>query len=372
MAEKRDYYAVLGVEKGASDDEIKKAYRQSAKKYHPDLHPGDAGAEAKFKEVNEAYEVLSDKEKRARYDQFGHAGVDPNFGAGGAGGFGGFDGFDLSDLLGSFFGFGGAGGGASRARANAPVRGNDIRQSIILSFEEAAKGCEKEIKFRRIEQCSDCHGSGAKPGTSPKTCPHCNGSGFVRVQQRTQLGVFQTQHACEQCKGTGKIIEDKCPKCNGMGLIRIQRTKKVDFPAGVDEGMSRTVRGEGNCGQNGGPSGDLYVDIVVRPHHFFERDGYDVHCEVPLTFAQAALGCELEVMTLDGAQKVKVSPGTQPGDHHTMKGKGIQRLNGRGKGDQIIHYTVTVPKGLNSKQRKLIEELDETLPKNSAKNGFFE
>lgn len=370
MAEKRDYYAVLGVEKGASDDEIKKAYRQSAKKYHPDLHPGDAGAEAKFKEVNEAYEVLSDKEKRARYDQFGHAGVDPNFGAGGSG-FGGFDGFDLGDLLGSFFGFGG-GGGASASRANAPTRGSDIRQPIILSFEEAALGCEKEVKFRRIEQCSECHGTGAKAGTTPKTCPHCGGSGSVRVQQRTQFGVFQTQRPCESCSGTGKIVEDKCRKCNGMGLIRIQRTKKIDFPAGVDEGMSRTVRGEGNCGTNNGPSGDLYVDITVRPHHFFERDGYDIHCDVPLSFAQAALGCELDVMTLEGTQKVKVEPGTQPGDHCTMRGKGVQRLNGKGKGDQIVHYTVTVPKRLSKEQKRLIEELDATLPKNGAKSGFFD
>ncbi len=371
---KRDYYAVLGVEKTASDDEIKKAYRQMTKKYHPDLHPDDAGAEAKFKEINEAYEVLSDKEKRSRYDQFGHAGVDPNFGAGGAGGFGGFD-FgdfgDLGDIFGSFFG-GGFSGGSTRANTtNAPRRGSDIRQTFVLSFEEAAMGCKKEIEYRRIEQCSDCKGSGAKPGTSPKTCDYCHGSGYVKTQQHTMFGVIQTQQACSQCRGTGKIVEQKCPKCSGAGKVRVPRKKEVEFPAGVDDGQTLTVRSEGNAGVNGGPSGDLYIDIVVRPHHFFERDGYDVHCEVPLTFAQAALGDEIDVMTLEGPQKVKVSSGTQPGDTQTLRGKGIQRLNGRGKGDQIIHYTITVPKSLNSEQKKLIREMDAAIPKNSAKKGFF-
>lgn len=370
MADKRDYYAVLGVDKSAGDDEIKKAYRQAAKKYHPDLHPGDAGAEAKFKEVNEAYEVLSDKEKRSRYDQFGHAGVDPNFGAGGPGG--GFDGFDLGDLgdlFGSFFGGGFGGGG--RSTANAPRRGSDIRQSIILSFEEAALGCKKEVSYRRIEDCSDCRGTGAKPGTSPRTCPACNGMGYVKVQQRSPFGVIQTQRSCEQCGGSGSIVDQKCQKCGGVGKVRVPRKRTVEFPAGVDEGQSLTVRGEGNTGTKGGPAGDLYIEIAVRPHPFFERDGYDVHCEVPLTFAQAALGCELQVMTLDGVHKIKVSPGTQPGDRHVMKNKGISRLNGRGKGDQIVHFTVSVPKSLNDQQRRLISELDAAMPKGSGKTGFF-
>ena len=376
MAEsKRDFYEVLGIEKSASDDDIKRAYRQAAKKYHPDLHPGDAGAEAKFKEVNEAYEVLSDKEKRARYDQFGHAGVDPNFGAGGGGGFGGYD-FgdfgDLGDLFGSFFGGGfGAQSGRSSNNANAPRRGSDVRQTIVLSFEEAAKGCSKEIEYRRIEQCSDCHGSGARAGTTPKTCSACNGTGTVRLQQRTMFGVIQTQKACDTCRGTGRIIEQKCQKCCGAGRVKVPRKRKVDLPAGIDEGQTYTVRGEGSAGVNNGPSGDLYIDIAVRPHHFFERDGYDVHCEVPLTFAQAALGGEIDVMTLDGVQKVRVSAGTQPGDVHTLKGKGIQKLNGRGKGDQLIHFTLSVPKNLNEAQKRLIREMDDALPKQTAKKGFF-
>lgn len=373
---KRDFYEVLGVEKSASDDEIKRAYRQAAKKYHPDLHPGDAGAEAKFKEVNEAYEVLSDKEKRSRYDQFGHAGVDPNFGAGGpGGGFGGFD-FgdlgDLGDLFGSFFGGGGFGGATrSGAGANAPKRGGDTRQQIVLTFEEAALGCSKEIDYKRIEQCSECHGSGARPGTSAKTCPTCGGSGAVRQQQRTMFGVIQTQSACSACRGTGRIIEQKCQKCGGVGRVKVPRKRKVDFPAGVDDGQTLTVRGEGSVGVNGGPSGDLFIDIVVRPHHFFERDGYDVHCEVPLTFAQAALGAEIDVMTLEGVQKVKVSAGTQPGETQTLKNKGIQRLNGHGKGNQIIHFSISVPKGLNEQQKQLIRQMDEAMPKQTAKKGFF-
>lgn len=232
-------------------------------------------------------------------------------------------------------------------------------------------GCKKEVEYRRIEQCSDCGGSGAKSGTTPKTCEYCHGSGYVKTQQHTMFGVIQTQQACSQCRGTGKIIEQKCPKCAGAGKVRVPRRKEVEFPAGVDDGQTLPVRGEGNTGVNGGPSGDLYVDIVVRPHHFFERDGYDVHCEVPLSFAQAALGDEIDVMSLEGVQKVKVAAGTQPGDTQTLRGKGIQRLNGRGKGDQIIHYTVTVPKSLNSEQKKLIREMDAAIPKNTAKKGFF-
>ncbi len=372
---KRDYYEVLGIEKSASEDDIKKAYRQAARKYHPDLHPGDAGAEAKFKEVNEAYEVLSDKEKRARYDQFGHAGVDPNYGAGG-GGFGGFD-FgnfgDLGDLFGSFFGGGFSGsGGYSASRANAPRRGSDIRQTAVLSFEDACKGCSMEIEYRRIEQCSDCHGSGARPGTTPKTCSVCSGSGYVTAQQRTMFGVVRTQQPCQTCNGSGHIIESKCPKCSGAGKVRVPRKRRVDFPAGVDDGQTVNVRGEGSAGVNGGPAGDLYVDINVRPHPFFERDGYDIHCEVPLTFAQAALGAEIDVMTLDGIQKVKVSAGTQPGDKHVIRNKGVQRLNGRGKGDQIVHYSVVVPKSLNEQQKRLIREMDEAMPKQNAKKGFFD
>ena len=368
---KRDYYEVIGVDKSAGEDEIKKAYRAAAKKYHPDLHPNDKEAEAKFKEVNEAYEVLSDKEKRARYDQFGHAGVDPNYGAGsGFGGFGGFDGFDLGDILGSFFG-GGFGGGATRF-SNAPRRGKDVHQTVVLSFEDAAKGCKQDVKYRHVEQCSECKGSGAQPGSSPKSCPTCSGAGYVKTQQRTPFGVMQTQHECETCRGTGKIIEHKCSKCRGVGRVGVKKTYTVEFPAGIDEGQMIKVRGEGDVGINNGPAGDLIVEVDVRPHHFFERDGFDVHCEVPLTFAQAALGAEIDVMTLDGTKKVKVPAGTQPGDRHTLRSEGIQRLGGRGRGDQIIHFNITVPRSLNEKQKQLIRDMDAAMPKQTAKKGFFD
>ncbi|MCL2486568.1 MAG: molecular chaperone DnaJ [Oscillospiraceae bacterium] len=362
MPDKKDFYSVLGVGKSADEEEIKKAYRQAAKKYHPDLHPDDKSAEAKFKEVNEAYEVLSDKEKRARYDQFGHAGIDPNFGGGGFGGNGGFGGFDigdLGDLFGSFFG--GGFGGSARSAANAPQRGSNIRQSIVLSFEEAALGCKKDISYRRIENCSDCGGSGAEAGTAPKNCAACGGTGVVRIQQRSPFGVIQTQRECETCRGSGKIIEHKCKKCGGAGKVRVTRSKPVEFPAGVDEGQSLTVRGEGNAGSRGGAAGDLYIDLSVRPHHLFERDGFDVHCQVPVSFAQAALGAEIEVDTLEGRHKVKVAAGTQPGDNFVMKNRGVSRLGGRGKGDQILHYTVKVPKHLNEQQRKLIREMESVL-----------
>ena len=374
MANKRDYYDILGVDKKATDDDIKKAYRQAAKKTHPDLNPGDPTAEEKFKEVNEAYEVLSDKEKRARYDQFGHAGVDPNAGAGGFGG-AGFDFGDISDLFGSFFGGGfsgsGSGFGGTRSNVNAPRRGSDVRQTAVLSFEDAAKGCTKEVEYRRIETCSDCHGTGAKPGTTPKTCPVCQGSGAVRTQQRTVFGVIQTQHPCESCGGTGKVIENKCPKCSGNGRVRVPRKYKVTFPAGINEGHTLTVRGEGSTGYNGGPNGDLYIEINVRPHPFFDRKGDDVYCQVPLSFAQAALGADIDVMTLDGVQKVKVSPGTQPGDTHTMKNKGVQHVNSKGRGNQIIEFSVSVPKNLTEKQKQLIRELDDSMPSRPTKKGFF-
>jgi len=367
---KRDYYEVLGVEKSAGEDEIKRAYRTAAKKYHPDLHPNDKEAEAKFKEVNEAYEVLSDKEKRARYDQFGHAGVDPNYGAGsGFGGFGGFDGFDLGDILGSFFG--GGFGGTTRS-SNAPRRGNNVAQTVVLTFEDAAKGCRQEVEYSRVEQCNECKGSGAKPGSSPKSCPVCSGAGYVNTQQRTPFGVMQSRHECDNCHGTGKIIEHKCTKCRGVGRVRVKKTYTVDFPSGIDEGQVLTVRGEGDVGINNGPAGDLLVEVDVRPHHFFEREGYNVHCEVPLTFAQAALGAEIDVMTLYGTKKVKVKPGTQPGDTTVLASEGIRRLNSRAKGDQIIHYTVTVPRKLTEEQKKLIREMDAMMPEQTAKKGFFD
>ncbi len=355
MAEKRDYYAVLGVDKSVDENDLKKAYRKAAKKYHPDLNPGDAEAEKKFKEVNEAYEVLSDKEKRARYDQFGHAGVDPNFGAGGGGygdfggGFGGFGGFE--DIISEMFG-GGFGGRSSRRNPNAPRRGADTAANVIISFEEAAKGCKQKIKVTRIENCDECLGSGCKPGTQPKTCPTCSGKGYVTAVQRTMFGAMQTQQPCENCHATGKIIDDPCTKCNGKGRIRRTTEREVEIPAGIDDGQIINVRGGGDAGVNGGPDGDLHINITVRPHPIFERDGYDVFCEIPITFIQAALGDEITVPTLDGKVKFTIHEGTQPGDEFKLKGKGIQRLRYSGRGDQYVKISVEVPKNLSKEQKE--------------------
>ncbi len=361
MADKRDYYEVLGVDKGVNEDELKKAYRKAAKKYHPDLNPGDKEAEVKFKEVNEAYEILSDKEKRARYDQFGHAGVDPNFNAGGGGYGGGFGGFgggfgdfgDLGDILGSMFG-----GGATRRNPNAPRRGADTAANVIISFEEAAKGCKKTIKVTRIEGCTDCGGSGAQKGTSPKSCPNCHGSGYVTSVQRTPFGAMQSQHPCEQCRGTGKIIDNPCRTCGGKGKIRHTLNEEIDIPAGIDDGQIINVRGGGDTGTNGGPSGDLRVNVTVRPHPIFEREGFDVFCEIPITFSQAALGAEITVPTLDGKVKFTIHEGTQPGDEFKLKGKGIQRLRYSGRGDQYVKINVEIPKNLSKEQKQHLKEFD--------------
>ena len=360
MAEnKRDYYEVLGVDKSANDDELKKAYRKLAKKYHPDLNPGDATAEKNFKEVNEAYEVLSDKEKRARYDQFGHAGVDPNFGAGGAGGYGGgFTGDfgDLGDIFSSFFG-GGFGGGR-RQNPNAPRRGNDTSAAVNLSFEEAALGCKKTIRFTKIDNCSDCGGTGCEKGSSAKTCPVCHGSGHVATVQRTPFGQIQPQSVCNNCHGSGKIIDKPCHTCAGKGRIRHTVEKTVDIPAGIDDTQVINLRGGGDAGVNGGPSGDLRVSVNVRPHPIFSREGYDVYCEIPITFAQAALGDEITVPTLYGKVKFQIHEGTQPGDEFKLRGKGIQRLNYAGKGDQYVKINVEVPRDLSKEQKQKLREFD--------------
>ena len=366
---KRDYYEVLGISKGASDDEIKKAYRQAAKKYHPDLNPGDKEAEARFKEVNEAYEVLSDPEKKGRYDQFGHAGVDPNFGAGGYGG-AGFDGmdFDLGDIFSSFFG----GGGGRRANPNAPRRGGDVAASVIISFEEAAKGCKKQVSVQLTSTCGDCGGSGAKKGTSVKICPNCNGSGQERRQQRTPIGVIQTQAACSRCHGKGKIVETPCPACSGSGQVRKPSTIGINIPGGIDDGQVITIRGKGNAGINGGPAGDLQIQVSVRPHPLFEREGYDIWCDLPLTFAQVALGAEVTVPTLDGSVPYTIKEGTQPGDTFRLKGKGFPYINGRGSGDQVFRVVVEVPKNLSSEQKKLLRSFEEaTGEKNYQKRRSF-
>lgn len=371
MAEKRDFYEVLGISKSAKDDEIKKAYRKLAKQYHPDLHPGDKDAEAKFKEVNEAYEVLTDQDKRARYDQFGHAGVDPNFG-GGAGGdpFQGA-GFDINDIFDSFFG-GGFGGNTRRANPNAPRRGNDTRASVVISFEEAAKGCKKKVSYQQIETCGDCHGTGAAAGTSAKTCPNCNGTGRTRINQRTPFGVVQSQQTCDHCQGKGKIIDTPCKTCDGKGRVRRKKDLEVNIPEGIDDDQVLSVSGKGNAGINGGPSGDLLISISVRPHSIFQRRGNDVWCELPITFTQAALGAELTVPTLDGKVSYRIHEGTQPGDTFKLRGKGIQSLNGRGKGDQYVKVNVEIPKNLNKKQKDILTELDRaTDDKNYQKKKSF-
>ena len=361
MAEqKRDYYEVLGISKGASADEIKKAYRKLAKENHPDLHPGDAAAEARFKEVNEAYEVLSDADKKARYDQFGHAGVDPNFGAGGYGG--GFDGNfdfgDLGDIFGSFFG-GGFGGSTRRANPNAPQRGESIRVGVSISFEEAAFGCEKSVSVERLEQCAQCHGSGCAAGTTPEVCPDCHGTGTVQVRRQTPMGVFATSASCTRCGGKGKIIHQPCSACKGAGVERKRRTIQASIPAGIDNGQTISIRGQGHAGKNGGPSGDLLITITVRPHELFRREGTSVLCDAPITFAQAVLGAELEIPTIDGKVKYDLPEGTQTGTIFRLKGKGIPSINGRGRGDQYVTVYIETPRNLNKEQKEALKKFAE-------------
>ncbi len=350
MAEKRDYYEVLGIDKNASADDIKKAYRKLAKQYHPDLNKDNPDAAEKFKEIGEAYGVLSDPEKKSRYDQFGHAGVDPNYGGQGgfSGGFGDFG--DLGDIFGSFFG-GGFGGGS---RKNAAQKGRDIRARVELSFEEAAFGCKKDINVTRVESCAACSGSGAKKGTSPQTCSRCGGTGQIRSVQNTPFGQIQTNTTCPECRGKGSIIRERCPICQGTGKKRMTDKISVNIPAGVDDGQSLRVRGKGDAGENGGPSGDLYVVISIRQHDIFERDEYDVYVEMPITFVQATLGCELDVPTLDGRVKHKIPEGTQSGTKFRMRGKGIPYPNGSGRGDQYVVVNVEIPKDLTQKQRELL------------------
>ena len=366
MAEqKRDYYEVLGVSRGASEDEIKKAYKKMARKYHPDLNPGDKTAEEKFKEVNEAYEVLSDADKKARYDQYGHAGVDPNFGAGGFGG--GFDGSfdfgDLGDIFGSFFG-GGFGGGR-RTNPNAPQRGESIRMSIAISFEEAAFGCEKAVTVERYETCDTCHGNGCAPGTSPEVCPDCHGTGTVQVRRQTPMGVFATSSPCPKCGGKGRIIHQPCKDCRGSGMVRKKKTIQASIPAGIDNGQTISIRGQGNAGKNGGPAGDLLITITVRPHELFRREGTSVLCEAPITFTQAVLGAELEIPTIDGKVKYTLPEGTQSGTTFRLKGKGIPELNGRGRGDQYVTVYIETPRNLNREQKEALKKFAESVGDNN-------
>lgn len=373
MAEKRDYYEVLGVSKGASDDELKKAYRKLAKQHHPDLNPGDKVAEAKFKEVNEAYEILSDKDKRARYDQFGHAGVDPNFGAGGGDPFGGFGGagfgdFDLGDIFGSFFGggFGGQGGGQRR---NGPQKGDTLRSSVSISFEEAAFGCEKEVTLNRSEQCDTCHGSGCEAGTTAEVCPDCHGSGTVRVQRGMGGFSVATNTTCTKCSGSGKIIHQPCKVCGGAGAVRKQRKITINIPGGIDNGQAVSLRGQGGAGKNGGPAGDLVISVAVRPHEVFKRDGTSVYLDQPVSFLQAALGAELEIPTLDGKVAWTLPEGTQTGTTFRLRGKGIPSLNGRGRGDQFVTVTVQVPKSLSREQKDALRDYARAMGELPAEEG---
>lgn len=354
MADKRDYYEVLGIQKGASEDDIKKAYRKMAKKYHPDLHPGDADAEANFKEVNEAYSVLSDADKKARYDQYGHAGVDPNMGGGGfGGGFGGFDFGDIGDIFGSFFG----GGGTSQRSRNAPQRGQDIEVELTISFEESAFGCKKDVNYKRIEKCPDCAGSGAQKGTSAETCSTCHGTGQIKVTQRTPFGVMQSTRACDACHGTGKIIKTPCGNCNGKGYVRVAKSITVTVPEGIADGQRLVQRGMGDDGRNGGPAGDLIIYINVRPHRIFERGGNNLYCEVPVSFTEAALGATIKVPTLEDDVEFVIPEGTQNGTSFRIRGKGMPSLrNPKLKGDIEFTVAIEVPRNLDNKQKELLRE----------------
>ena len=383
MAEKRDYYEVLGIGKNATDAEIKSAYRKLAKKYHPDLNPGDKEAEEKFKEVNEANDVLSDPQKRQRYDQFGFAGVDPNYAAangGGAGGFGGgFGGVDLGDIFGDIFGggfgggFSGFGGGSSTRTANAPRKGHDIQASVILTFEEAAHGCSKKITINRQDTCPDCGGTGAAKGTSPETCPDCGGRGYVVTQQRTPFGVMQSQQPCSHCGGRGTIIRNPCKTCRGTGKTAARKSLEINIPAGLDDDQNIALRGQGDAGSNGGPAGDVIVHVTVKADPMFERDGYDVTIHVPITFSQAVLGDDVEVPTVDGRIVQHIPEGTQSGTKFRLRGQGIQYLNGRGRGDQYVIVDVEIPKKVTRAQREALKAFEDSMKEDNyeKRKGFF-
>jgi molecular chaperone DnaJ len=345
---KRDYYEVLGVSRDASQEEIKKAYRKLARQYHPDVNKAP-DAEAKFKEAKEAYDVLSDEQKRATYDRFGH--VDPNQGMGGGGGFNGADFGGFGDLFDMFFG-----GGGQRRNPNAPQRGSDLQYNLTIEFKEAVFGKEMDIHIPRTETCDTCHGSGAKPGTHPETCPVCRGTGQQEVVQNTAFGRIVNRRVCSNCNGQGKIVKEKCHTCHGTGKVKRQRTIHIKIPAGVDDGAQLRVSGEGEAGSRGGPPGDLYVVIRVKPHDFFEREGDDIYCEVPLTFTQAALGDEIEIPTLTEKVKLKIPPGTQTDTYFRLKGKGVPRLRGYGQGDQHVKVVVVTPTNLNEEQKELLRQ----------------
>ena len=373
MADKKDYYEVLGVQKGASEDELKRAYRKLAKQYHPDMNPGNTEAEVKFKEVNEAYEILSDPDKREKYDTYGHAAFDPSMGGGagfgGFGGFGGGAGFDFGDIFSSIFG----GGGGGRTRSNV-IDGDDISIRVTISFEESVFGCKKEISFARIEACDECGGSGAASGTKPETCQTCKGTGSVRVQQNMGFGFMETQRACGNCKGSGKIVKTPCKNCNGKGFVRVNKKMDVSIPAGIDSEQRIILRGQGSAGRNGGVNGDLIILVRVLPHTIFERSGDNLYCEVPISFAEAALGAEIDIPIIGGkTEKFTIPEGTQTDTSFTLKGRGIPNVNTKRKGDFIITVNVETPKNLTSKQKELLSAFAASLGDNNSgkKQGFF-
>ena len=378
MADKRDYYEVLGVGKDADAGSLKRAYYKLAKQYHPDTNPGDKVAEEKFKEANEAYEILSDPDKRAKYDQFGHAAFDPSMGGGGSGfgGFGGFGGFedfgDLGDILGGMFG-GGFGGG--RQRRNGPIDGDDISASVNITFEEAAFGVKKDVSYNRVCRCPDCKGSGAANGEAPTTCTVCGGSGQVRRVQQMGGMSFQTTGACQSCRGSGKIIKNPCQKCRGSGFSKETKRLTVSIPAGIDHGQRIALNGQGCDGKNGGATGDLIITVGVRRHSFFERDGYNLLCEIPLTVAEATLGAEIKVPTLEGEVSYTIPEGTQYGTSFTLRGKGIPYVNNSNRrGDLIFTVTVEIPKGLNDKQKDAMKAFADSCGEGNyakRKKGFW-
>lgn len=370
MAEKRDYYDVLGVSKSATQDEIKKAYRVLAKKYHPDANPGDTTAEAKFKEASEAYAVLSDPDKKRAYDQFGHAAFDPNSAAGAQSGFGGFDfgSMDFSDLFSDIFGgsFGGFGGssffGGGGQRRNGPRQGASLRTQVTISFDEAINGCEKSITIKYKDECSSCHGTGARAGTNPVTCPKCGGKGQVVINQRTAFGIMQSVQVCPDCGGKGTIIKDRCPSCNGTGYNLVNKTFKVTIPAGIDNGQSVRLSGAGEPGENGGMRGDLIVQVIVIQHPVLKRQGINIFSTIAIDYPTAVLGGEVKVRTCDGDVMLTIKPGTQSDTKMRLKGKGVPLLrNPKQRGDQYVTIVVAVPTSLNDKQKKALEQYRELL-----------
>lgn len=369
MADKRDCYEILGVSKSASDEEIKKAFRRKAKEFHPDANPGDKAAEEKFKEVNEAYSILSDAQKKAAYDQYGYAGVDPSAGGGGFGGgfSGGFDMGDIFDMFGGMFG-----GGGTRRNPNAPMRGEDIGVRVTIDFLDAVFGCKRDITFSRVEHCHECGGSGAAKGTSATTCRKCGGRGTITVQKRTPFGMMQSTQACDECGGRGKTISTPCKECRGSGNVRKSKTLEVNIPAGIDNGQRIALNGQGDCGANGGPNGDLLIQVAIRKHDLFVREGYNIRYDIPITFADATLGAKITIPTPDGSGELTIPEGTQSGTTFSVRGKGVPRINSKLRGDLLVTVNIETPKGLSKKQKELLKEFSESMnEKNHAKSKSF-